>query len=385
MLELKLTEEQRLLRKTIRSFVMTELRPLASKIDIDEKIPIHIIKKIGELGILGLPFPVEYSGCGFGECGYCIAVEEISRACLSTATFIGAHVSIASNSIYLFGNEEQKQKYLTVLATGEKIGAFALTESQAGSDSFNINTKAEFISSKNKWVVNGSKQWISNAPIANIFVVFARTKTGISAFIIERYTEGFIIGPPEKKMGIKGSQTSTLTFDNVHIPKENLIGLDGRGFLIAMKALDAGRLGLGASCLGACKELLKKCVTYSKERKQFNESISKFQSIQFMLAEMETAIYQIESIVYRTASLYDSGKMTSRHSAIVKLAASEALDMCADYAMQIYGGAGYSKEYDIERYYRDSRINRIFEGTSEIQKIVIAHDILKKGELNYDL
>lgn len=383
MLELKITEEQELLRDTIRDFAQNELKPIAAQIDENAKIPDDIIKKIGELGILGAPFPVEYNGCGFGECGYCIAVEEIARVCLSTSTFIGAHVSIASNSIFLFGSEEQKKKYLTLLASGEKIGAFALTEAQAGSDSFNVMTKAVLDEEKNEWVLNGSKQWISNAPFADIFVVFARTKRGVSAFIVEKGTDGFAVGAPEKKMGIRGSQTAALSFNNVRIPKDNLIGVEGRGFLIAMKALDAGRLGLGAACLGASKELLKLSVGYAKERKQFNEPISNFQAVQFMLAEMETGIYQVESVVYRTAALYDQGKMTARHSAIVKLAASELLDKCADYAMQIFGGAGYSKEYPIERFYRDARINRIFEGTSEIQKIVIAHDVLKKGECNY--
>lgn len=381
MLALNLSDEQKVLRDMVRDFATKKLKPIASQIDEMEMIPKEIISEICELGLLGAAFPVEYGGSGFGECGYAIIAEEIARVCMSTATFIGAHVSIASNSIYVAGNEEQKLKYLTPLATGEKIGAFALTESQAGSDAFNVLTHAELDENTSEWILNGSKQWISNAPIADIFIVYARTKRGISTFIVEKDTKGFTVGPPEKKLGIRGSQTATLTFEDVRIPKENLLGAEGRGFLTAMKVLDTGRLGLGAACLGACKELLNMSVQYSKERKQFNESISSFQAIQFMLAEMQTLIYQVESIVYRTATLYDEGKMTTRHAAIVKLAASEALDKCADYAMQIYGGAGYSKEYPIERYYRDARINRIFEGTSEIQKIVIAHDLLKKGEL----
>lgn len=375
--ELKFTEEQIMLRDMVRDFVNNELKPIASKIDEESRIPEHIIKKLAELGILGAPFPVEYGGSGFGEVGYCIIQEEISRACLSTATFIGAHISIGTNAIYIGGSEELKQKYVIPLAQGEKIAAFALTEQGAGSDSFNLRTKAEL--DGNEWVLNGEKLWITNGPIADIFSVFARTKKGITGFVVERGTPGFSNGADEKKMGLNGSRTSSLTFDNVRVPKENIIGTEGRGFIIAMKTLDAGRLGLGAACLGASKELLEMSVRYAKERKQFDQPIANFQAVQFMIAEMATLIYSTESIVYRAAVRYDKQELLSRESAIVKLVASETLDKCVDYAMQIHGGMGYSKELPIERYYRDSRINRIFEGTSEIQKMVIAHDVLKRN------
>lgn len=376
MFEFKFTEEQQMLREMVKDFTTKEIKPIASKIDQEEKIPPELIKKIAELGLLGAAFPVEYGGGGFGEVGYCIIQEEISRGCLSTATFIGAHQSIGTNAIYIGGSEELKKKYLPSLTSGEKIAAFALTESKAGSDSFNVRTSARL--DGDEWVINGEKLWITNGGIADIISVFARTERGVTAFAVETKTPGFHAHPPEKKMGIKGSVTNALTFENVRIPKENIIGQEGRGFLIAMKTLDAGRLGLGAACLGAAKELLELSTKYAKERVQFDQPIANFQAIQFMLADMATLIYTMESIVYRTAVDYDLGKNISKQSAMVKLFCSEALDKIVDYAVQIHGGMGYSRELPIERYYRDSRINRIFEGTTEIQKGIIARDVLKK-------
>ncbi len=377
MTEFGFTEEQLMLRDMARDFVNNEIKPIAAKIDADEKIPPELIKQLGELGFLGVAFPEEYGGGGFGEVGYCLMQEEIARGCMSTATFIGAHQSIGSNVIYLGGTEEQKQKYLMPLAKGEKIGAFCLTEAQAGSDSFNVKTRARL--EGNEWVINGEKLWITNGGLADIVSVFARTEKGVSAFIVETSTPGYHAGPAEKKMGIKGSSTNAITFDNVRIPKENLIGVDGRGFILAMKTLNAGRLGLGAACLGASKELLEMSAQYAKQRKQFDQSISNFQAIQFMLAEMATLLYAMESLVYRTAVDYDLKKDVGRASAIVKVFCSESLDKIADYAVQIHGGMGYSRELPIERFYRDSRINRIFEGTSEIQKGIIAREVLKKN------
>lgn len=376
-MDFSFTEEQLMLRDMVRDFVNNELRPVAHQIDEQEAIPEDIMKKIGELGLLGAAFPEEYGGSGFGEVGYCMVQEEIGHACLSTATFIGAHVSIGTNSIYLGGSEELKKKYVTPCAQGEKIAAFALTEPGAGSDAFNLRTKAEL--DGDEWVINGEKMWITNGPFADVFAVYARTTKGITSFVVEKGTPGFTPGAPEKKMGIKGSKTSTLTFDNVRVPKENMIGQEGRGFLIAMKTLDAGRLGLGAACLGACKEMLELSVKYAKERKQFGEPIANFQSVQAMISDMACEIYKIESMLYRTAAKYDAKTMLSRESAMCKLVASEGLDKCVDLAMQVHGGMGYSKEMPIERFYRDSRINRIFEGTTEVQKMVIAHDILKRG------
>jgi len=377
MFEFSFTEEQQMLREMVRDFTNKEIKPIAAKIDSDERIPKELIDKLAEIGVLGVSIPEEYGGSGFGEVGYCLTQEEIARGCMSTATFIGAHQSIGTNAIYLGGSEELKQKYVVPLAKGEKIGAFCLTEAQAGSDSFNIKTRAHL--DGDCWVINGDKLWITNGGIADIVSVFARTEKGISAFVVETSMPGFTAGPPEKKMGIKGSMTNAITFDNVRVPKANLIGQEGRGFLIAMKTLDAGRLGLGAACLGAAKELLELSTKYAKEREQFDTSISNFQAVQFMLAEMAILIYNMESIVYRTAVDYDQKKNISRQSAIVKYFCSESLDKIADFAVQVHGGMGYSRELPIERFYRDSRINRIFEGTNEIQKGIIARDVLKKN------
>jgi len=375
MFEFGFTEEQLMLRKMVRDFAVNELKPIAQQIDQNEKIPAEIIQKLAELGLLGAAIPEEYGGGGFGEVGYCIMQEEISRACLSTATFIGAHQSIGTNAILLGGSEELKQKYVVPLAKGEKIGAFCLTEVQAGSDSFNVKTAAEL--DGDQWVINGDKMWITNGGLADIISVFARTSKGVSAFVVETSMPGFSAGPSEKKMGIRGSTTNAITFDNVRVPKENMIGTEGRGFIIAMRTLDAGRLGLGAATLGAAKEMLEMSSRYAEERIQFDHPISHFQAIQFMLAEMATTIYAMESIIYRTAVDYDLKKNISMHSAMVKLFCSEGLDKVVDYAVQIHGGMGYSREYPIERFYRDSRINKIFEGTNEIQKGIIARDVLK--------
>ncbi len=375
-LDFKLNEDQQMLRDMVRDFATNELKPIAVEIDEKEEIPRHIIDKVGELGILGAPFSEEYGGSGFGEVGYCLIQEEIGRACLSTATFIGAHVSIGTNALYLGGSEELKQKYMPALASGEKIAAFGLTETNAGSDSFNVSVKAE--RDGDDFILNGEKLWITNGPFADVISVFARTKKGITAFVVESDMEGFSAGPAEKKMGIRGSKTSALFFDNVRVPASNMIGKEGRGFLVAMNTLDAGRLGLGAACLGCMKELLEMSVDYAKQRKQFDEPIANFQAVQMMLADMASHIYVSESIIYRTAALYDSKELESKQSAMVKLYCSEALDKVVDLAMQVHGGMGYSRELSIERFYRDSRINRIFEGTTEVQKLLIARDVIKK-------
>ncbi|OGU26101.1 MAG: acyl-CoA dehydrogenase [Ignavibacteria bacterium GWA2_54_16] len=380
-MDFELTDEQKMLREMVRDFTNSEIKPIARKIDEEERVPRELINKMGELGFLGAVFPTEYGGGGFGELGYCLLQEEIGRGCLSTATFIGAHQSIGSNAIYIGGSEYLKKKYLIPLAEGKYIGAFALTETLAGSDSFNLRTKAH--RDGDDWILNGEKLWITNGSIADVVSVFARTEKGITGFVVETKWPGFTAGPPEKKMGIRGSVTAAISFENMRVPKENMIGDDGRGFLVAMKTLDAGRLGLGAACLGASKELLELSTKYAKERKQFDVTISQFEAIQFMLAEMATTIYAMESLVYRTAAAYDAGKPTSRQSAIVKLFCSEGLMKVADRAVQVHGGMGYSRELPIERMYRDARINPIFEGTNEIQKIVIARDVIKKnGVLN---
>lgn len=371
------SEEQNMLRDMVREFVNEEVKPVATQIDENEEIPQDLIRKIGEVGLFGTVFPEEYGGGGFGEVGYCIAQEEMSRGCLSTATMIGAHMSIGANAIFLGGTEELKQKYLPKLCSGEMLGAFGLTEATAGSDSFNVRTRAE--QDGDDWILNGEKLWITNGGTADVVSVFARTERGVTAFAVETKWDGYHAGPKEKKMGIRGSATNAITFNNVRVPGENMIGPNGRGFLIAMKTLDAGRLGLGACCVGAAKELIELSTKYAKERKQFNEPISHFQAVQFMLAEMWAITYAMESIVYRTAVDYDAGKKIATQSAAVKYLCSEGLDKVSDMAVQIHGGMGYSRELPIERMYRDSRINRIFEGTNEIQKLVISHDVLRRN------
>jgi alkylation response protein AidB-like acyl-CoA dehydrogenase len=371
------TEEQKMLRDMVREFVDAEIRPRAAKIDEEERIPTELIDKMKEIGLMGAAFPPEYGGGGFGEVGYCLMQEEIARGCMSTATFMGAHQSIGANAIYLGGNEQLKRRYLVPLAEGKYIGAFALTEVLAGSDSFNLRTRAH--REGDEWVINGEKMWITNGAIADVVAVFARTERGITGFVVETTMPGYHAGPPEKKMGIRGSVTSAITLDNVRVPKENMIGDDGRGFLVAMKTLDAGRLGLGAACLGAAKELLQLSAKFAKERKQFDVPIAQFEAIQFMLADMATMVFAMESMVYRTAIAYDADKPISREAASVKLYCSESLDRVADMAVQIHGGMGYSRDLPIERYYRDSRINRIFEGTNEIQRVVISREVLKKN------
>jgi alkylation response protein AidB-like acyl-CoA dehydrogenase len=371
------SDEQNMLREMVRDFVNNEVKPIAREIDENEKIPRDLVQKIGELGLLGTVFPEEYGGSGFGEVGYCIAQEEMARGCLSTATMIGAHMSIGANAIYIGGTEELKQKYLVPLAKGEKLAAFGLTEAMAGSDSFNVRTRA--VRDGEDWILNGEKLWITNGGTADTASIFARTERGVTAFVVETSWEGYHAGPPEKKMGIRGSTTNAISLTNVRVPKENMIGQEGRGFLIAMKTLDAGRLGLGACCVGTAKEAIELSAKYAKERKQFDAPLASFEAIQFMLAEMYATTYAMESVVYRTAADYDAGKKISTQSAMVKLICSEGLDKVVDLAVQIHGGMGYSREIPIERMYRDSRINRIFEGTSEIQKLVISHDVLKRN------
>ncbi|MCB9205856.1 MAG: acyl-CoA dehydrogenase family protein [Ignavibacteriales bacterium] len=370
-------EDLQMLREMVKEFTDAEIRPLAAKIDENEEIPKELINKLAEVGLLGTAFPEEYGGGGFGEYGFCLAQEEVTKACGSTATFIGAHQSIGTNAIYLGGDENLKQKYLPDLTAGKKIAAFALTEPEAGSDAFNLKTTAKF--DGNKWILNGQKIWITNGAIADVFSVFARTEKGITGFVVEKDFPGLSVGANEKKLGIKGSATNTITFDNVEIPKENIMGTEGRGFVIAMKTLDAGRIGIGAASLGASKEMLRLSVIFANERKQFEQSISKFQAIQFMIAEMTTKIYAMESMLYKVAQKYDEHKDVMQEAAIVKLYCSEAVSEVADIALQIHGGMGFSRELPIERFYRDARILRIFEGTSEIQKLVISRKTIKNN------
>jgi len=372
-----------MLREVARKFADNELRPRAAEIDEKEEVPMEIIRKAADLGFLGVVFPEQYGGGGFGEIGYCVMLEEIARGCNSTAVVIGGHQSLGAMAIYLAGTEEQKQKYLKPLAEGKKLGTFALTEPAAGSDAAALKTTAQ----KNGqcYLLNGNKTFITNGNIADVIVVFAltdpekRAHGGITAFIVEKEWKGFRAGKPEKKMGIRGSHTTELFFENLEVPEENVLGSVGEGFKIAMQTLDVARVSLSSQCLGASKEMLDLSIKHANERRQFGKPIAEQQAVQFMLAEMAAEIFQVESLLYRTAWMIDNHIPCSRESAICKLTATDVVCRVADRAMQIHGGIGYMREYPIERFYRDARVNRIFEGTNEIQHLVIARDLIKKG------
>jgi alkylation response protein AidB-like acyl-CoA dehydrogenase len=377
------TDEQNELRRTVKRFVDEELRPAADEIDKRHEIPRRLIDMMAELGFLGVVFPPEYDGAGMGEMGYVILQEEISRACASTATFIGAHQSIGAMTIHKYGTEPQKAKYLAPMARGEKIGAYALTEPESGSDAMAMKTTA--VRKGDAYVVNGAKIWITNGGLADVVSVFCQVKgeseadSGPAALLVESGFPGFRVGKEEEKMGIRGSNTVELVFEDMEVPAENLIGKVGEGAHIAFGVLDVGRLGLAAATVGAAKDAIDRCVQYAQERQAFGKPIAQLQAIQFMLAEMAADTYAMENMVYRTAWMCDQGIRFSRESAICKYFCSEALDRIVDRAVQLHGGMGYSAEMWPERFYRDARINRIFEGTNEIQRVVIARDVIKKG------
>ncbi len=378
---MELSEDLKLLRATVRDFAIKEVKPIAREIDEHERVPIETIKKAGELGLLGVPFPEQYSGVDAGIVGYCILMEEINRYCASTATIIGAHAQLCAMSIFLAGNETQRDSYLTALNEGRLIGAWALTEPGAGSDAAHIKTAAR--RDGDGWLLNGSKMWITNGSFADVIVVFAVTdaergaRGGITAFIVEKSYPGFKVGKVEEKMGLRASHTASLFFEACRVPAANVLGDVGAGFVVAMQTLDIGRCGLGASSLGAAKEAFELALHYSVARQQFGRPIADFQAIQIKLAEMRTKIYAMEQMVYHCAALVDAHQPATLESAMVKLFCTEAASQVIDEAIQIHGGMGFSRELPLERMYRDARVTRIFEGTNEIQKHVIAGEVLK--------
>ncbi len=381
-MEYEQSEEIKLLRQTVRDFVDKEVRPIARAIDEEERVPIESFKKAGQLGLLGIPFPEQYGGGDMGITGYCILMEELNRVCASHATIIGAHAQLAAMSVFLGGTEAQKQHYLTGMNEGHLVGAWALTEPNAGSDAAHITTSAEL--QGDEWVINGQKIWITNGSFADVIIVHAVTdkskgaRGGISAFIVEKGMPGFHVGKVEDKMGLKASHTASLFFENLRVPAANLLGGLGQGFQLAMKTLDIGRCGLGGSSIGAAKEAFELSRTYAIERHQFGRPIAEFQTIQFKLAEMAVKIYTMEQIVYDCARRVDAGKNATLESSIVKLYCTEMASQVIDEAIQIHGGMGFSRELPLERMYRDARVTRIFEGTNEIQKSVIATELLKQ-------
>lgn len=379
-MEFILNEEQEMIRKTVRDFAENEVAPKAGPMDEAEEYDWKLWDDMAEMGLSGIPFPEEYGGAGMDNFCYAIAVEELSRVCASTGVLISAHTSLGSWPIYAFGTEEQKQKYLVPLASGEKIGALGLTEPAAGSDAGSVKTTA--VLDGDEYVLNGSKIFITNGEKADIYVVIASTdkskgSKGTSAFIVEKGTPGFTFGKKEHKLGIRASATYELVFENCRIPKENLLGEEGKGFKVALMTLDGGRIGIAAQALGIAQGALDEAVKYSKIREQFGKPISSFQGLQWMMADMATRIDAARLLVYRAAYLKDNRLPYSKESAMAKLYASECAMWVTTKAVQILGGYGYTREYPVERMMRDAKITEIYEGTSEVQRIVIAANILK--------
>lgn len=375
----KTTEQQEAFRTKVREFAETDIKPIAATLDLENRFPDDIVKKMGKLGIMGIPFPEKYGGSGLDTTTYAIAVEELSRVDGGVGVILSAHVSLGCYPIYAHGTEAQKRKYLVPLAKGEKIGAFGLTESEAGSDAGGTETTAEL--DGDHYVLNGNKIFITNAPKADVYIVFAVTTPdigvrGISAFIVEKGWEGFEFGEHYDKMGIRSSSTAELIFNNVKVPKENLLGEEGKGFKIAMSTLDGGRIGIAAQALGIGQGAFESALEYAKEREQFGKAIAHQQVISFKLADMATKLQASRMMVYRAAEAKDSGEPYGLDSAMAKQYTSDNVLEIVNDALQIYGGAGYIKGSDVERFYRDAKICTIYEGTNEIQRVVIASHLV---------
>jgi alkylation response protein AidB-like acyl-CoA dehydrogenase len=375
-----LKEEHKILRDMARDFAQNEIAPVAKEYDEKQEFPRELVKKMGELGLLGIIFPEEYGGAGFDYIGYALAVEEISRVDGAMGITVAAHNSLCSNHIFIAGTEEQKQKYLVPLASGKKIGAWGLTEPNAGSDAAGIRTTARL--DGNEWVLNGSKNFITHGTVGDIAVIMATTSKekgakGISAFIVEKGTPGFSADKKENKLGLRASDTSSLVLDNCRIPQENLLGQIDRGFYDTMEVLDGGRISIATLALGIARGALEESVKYSKEREQFGKPICEFQGVQWMLVDMATEIDAARLLIHRAAWLKDNKLPVSRESAMAKYYAAEIGMRACTLAIQVHGGYGYTKDYPVERYFRDVKLCQIGEGTSEIQKVVIAKSLLK--------
>lgn len=376
---LDLTEEQTMIRDTVRDFCEAEIAPIAGEIDVEMRFPEETVRKMGELGIMGVPFPEEYGGAGMDTVSYIIVIEELAKVCASHCITCAAHTSLASYPIYIYGTEEQKKKYLTRLTTGEFLGSFCLTEPGSGSDVQSISSFAK--RTEGGFVLNGSKAFITNAGFADVFVVFAATELSdsgnkLTAFIIEKNTSGLTIAAKENKMGWRASDTRQIHFDNLFIPEENVLGKVNEGFNQAMNTLDGGRISIAAMSLGIAEGAFSSALKYAKERQQFGKSIDKFQSIRMMLADMATEIEAAKLLTYYAAELKDNGRPFSKTASMAKLYASETGTRIANNAMQIHGGYGYSMEYPVERFYRDAKGCEIGEGTSEIQRLLLAKQLI---------
>ena len=379
-MHLELSEEQKLLQQTVREFANTEVKPLARELDETGRFPRETLRKAAELGLTGIPFPEQYGGAGFDHISYAIAIEEISRVCASTGVILSVQNSLYCDPIYRFGSEEQKQRLLAPFARGEKIGCYALTEPQAGSNAAALATHA--VRKGDRYIVNGTKAWITNGGAADAAIVYVNTdppkaEKGITALVVERGTPGFKVGKEEKKLGINATACVELSFTDCEVPIENRIGTEGEGYKVALSTLDGGRIGIAAQAVGIAQGAFEEALKYSQQRMAFGQPISNFQAIQFMLADMATEIDAARLLARKAAWKQDIGARFTMEASIAKLFASEMATRVTHKAIQIHGGYGYSREYPVERMYRDARITEIYEGTSEIQRLVIAAWVLK--------
>ncbi|UCB58187.1 MAG: acyl-CoA dehydrogenase [Thermoplasmatales archaeon] len=379
-MKLELNDQQKMIKKMVKEFAEKHIAPFAAELDQKEEYPTKILKEMAKLGLLGIIIPTEYGGAGLDTISYATVIEEISRKCSSTGVITSVHNSLVSHPIMKYGTEEQKKKYLTILAKGEEIGAFAATEPNAGSDLGAMQTTA--VLKGNKYIINGDKTFITSGPEAGIIIVFAVTNKeagskGISAFIVEDSFKGYKVGSIFEKLGINASKTSELIFEDMEVPKENLLGKEGEGFKIALSTLDGGRIGIAAQAVGIARAALDESIEYAKQRQQFGRPLAKFQAIQWMIADMATRIEAARYLVYNASYLKDKGERFSKEAAMAKLYASETAMDAVIKAVQIHGGYGYTKEYAVERLFRDAKITEIYEGTSEIQRLVISGSLLK--------
>ncbi len=379
-MDFELTEEQKLVQQMARDFAEREVAPKARELDREGRWPSELVARMAELGLLGVAVPSEHGGAGGDNVSYALAMEEIARACASTAVIMSVNNSLVCDPLLKFGDADQKKRFLEPLASGAKLGCFGLTEPASGSDASNMATFAE--EDGDSWVINGSKNWITNGPHADLIIVFAAHERGAgykgtTAFVVEKGTPGFNPQPRDHKLGIHAAHSCTVFFENCRVPKANQLGEKGMGFKIAMSTLDGGRIGIAAQALGIARAALEESVAYAKERKAFGEPIANKQAIQFMIADMALELDAARLLTLRAAYMKDRGQRHSKESAMAKLLASEAATRITHKGIQIHGGYGYSVEYDAERHYRDARITEIYEGTSEIQRIVIAANALK--------
>lgn len=377
----ELTENQIIIRNTIKDFAEKNIRPVIMEYDETQKFPMEIMKQLGDLGFLGILVPEEFGGAGLGYIEYALIIEELSKVDPSIGLSVAAHNGLCTNHINLFGNDSQKKKYLPDLASGNKIGSWGLTESASGSDAAGLLSTA--VKNSDHYILNGSKQFTTHGTVGETYVVMAITnkeagKKGISAFILEKGMEGLIIGKKENKLGMRASDTTQLAFENCKVPAANLLGDEGMGFINSMKVLEGGRISIAACSVGLAQGCLDASLKYAQERKQFNTQLFNFQAIQFKLAEMATNIEAARMLTYRAASMKDAGIPNTKEAAEAKLFASEIAEKAASEAVQIFGGYGFIKEYPVEKFYRDVKLLTIGEGTSEIQRIVIARDLLKE-------